>query len=155
MFKVSQKIALACLVLALGAALNECFAQAAAPSAGIDLRPLLNEVLLPLASVVATILGTLAIAWVKKRLALEDTAQTRLLGEIADEALKKAVAYARGMGERQVGALSPSVSTGSLVVDNAVRYAIAQIPDTLKRLGYDPTTDEGRAAIERMVRARF
>lgn len=151
MIRWHHRLALA--ALALGVILV-ADARADAPSIGIDLRPIMAEVVIPFLAALITALAGSLIAWVLKRLDLTDTEQGKLLGEIADRALKMGLEYARAVGDKAVERMGP-VSTGTPLVDVAANYAIAQIPDTLRRLGYDPNTPEGREAIVRMVRARF
>jgi hypothetical protein len=128
-------------------------AAAAESSNALDLRPLLTETVIPILSTALLALGLAAIAWLRRRLGIEDN---RALGEIADKALVRGVQFAENALRAEVangGWAQPAIE--SELVRRAAAYVTQQIPDTLRQLGYDPATPEGRAAIDRMIRARL
>lgn len=136
-----------------GAALFYALPALAAEGDVLDLRPLLTETVIPLLATVLLSLGIAAIAWIKRRLGIEDN---RALGEILDKAAVRAVQFAENTLR---GGLSEAgwtrLEIKNEILRTAARYVEQQVPDTLKQLGFDPATPEGRAAIDRMIQARL
>lgn len=114
---------------------------------GIDLTPLVGIANLAITTfaTVATaaipIAGYFAIQWLRAH-----AAQTRQQTQLAaappvDNAIQKGFAYSAQHG------LDPISGTAD--------YTVAQVPEQLKTLGFDPATDVGKAAVTRMVTARL
>jgi len=147
----------ACLAYAAVAALVGPGALAEAPGAPaagkIDLRQLLIDTVIPgVVVVVGAALTTLA-ARALRWLGVQDN---KALGDVVDKALVRAVQYAGNVAVQKAMSAEwarPEIKSNALRA--AVEYAVAQVPGPLKKLGYDPSTPEGRAAIERMIVARL
>lgn len=114
---------------------------------GIDVSPLVpvvNLAITTLATVCTVgipILGWYAVQWLRAH-AAQVTQQTQTAAAAqADSVIQKGIAYA--------------AQKGVDAVPGAACYAIQQAPDLFKRLGFDPSTDAGKAAVTRMVTARL
>jgi len=114
---------------------------------GIDLSPLAGVANLAITTftTVATaaipIAGFYCIQWLRAH-----AAQTRQATQVAaapqvDNAIQKGFSYSQQQG------IDP--------IAGAVDYAIKQVPQQLKTLGFDPATEDGKAAVTRMVTARL
>lgn len=122
------------------------FAQAAAPATptfGIDLRPLLNEIVLPLVGAAALWLAT----WLATRIAgwLKISRDDRVRAYL-EKALLLAIDYGKSRLE-QGGPLTFQVK--SQIVAAAANYAVEHVPGALKHFGVD---QEG---LRRMLAARL
>lgn len=131
---------------------NKSFAQAASETL-VDIRPLVNEFVVPFLSAAILTLGSYLLLRLRRWLGIQDNDR---LAHLADQALRNAVTYAENVAQSHVmSAKWSQADVKSKTLATAVRYASEQIPATLKKLGYDPATEEGRKAIERLIVARL
>lgn len=145
------------LYLAVAALLALCalsgapaFAEGAtvpvAESWAINMRPLINEVVVP---ILAGLLGLLA-TWISTRLVgvLKLEHDDALRG-IIENGMQKGIAYALSKLDDATKSMPLSFEVRSKIVADAANYVIGATPDALKKLGV--TKD----AIERAVAARL
>lgn len=125
----------------------------------IDLSPLIpviNGLITALAGVltIATpILAYYLIVWLRNHgIAMSAQAQAALVKQ-ADGVIAHGVAYSQATAD--VGINNLKVASPSDTVTKAASYVIAQAPDLLAKLGFDPRTEAGQQAIVRMVTARL
>lgn len=116
-------------LLAIGAA------YAADPSTAIDIAPLVRETLLPIASAVGLVLAT----WLGKKLAdlLGVQREDKLAGKL-EEAMKNGLAFAQARLERKIGDGPILIDVKREIVAEAAKYAVEQVPGTLKALSVTP-----------------
>lgn len=114
---------------------------------GIDMSPLVQVVNLAITTLATVgtvgipILGFYAAQWLRAHtVQMKQQTQTAAAAQ-ADNVIQKGIAYASQQGDP--------------VVPGATCYAIMQAPDLFKRLGFDPATEAGAAAVTRMVTARL
>lgn len=130
-----------------------CFGPAAFADTGaiIDLKPLI-EPLIGLLGVLLTILTTLAIRWVSKRLGVEDLARQEFVTKGIEQLLERATDFAAG---RLRDASFTTITTKSEALAVALSYAVEKAPDLLNKAGLDPSTSAGRDKLIDMVEARL
>lgn len=116
----------------------------------IDLSPILN-IGIEILAIVLMVVASWAVTALARRLGVEAQGE---LASIAQDAVQHAVAFAVRMA-RERGDDTAKLAVQSEVLREAVGYVIESVPKTLERLGIDPDTVEGRARIEKMVRARL
>lgn len=125
----------------------------------IDLSPLIpvvNGLITALAGVLTVATPVLAyylVVWLRNHgIAMSAQAQNEMVKQ-ADNLIAKGIAYSHATADEGINNLK--VASPSNVVTKAASYAIAQAPDLLAKLGFDPRTEDGQAAIVRMVTARL
>jgi hypothetical protein len=125
----------------------------------IDLSPLIpviNGLITAVAGVAAIatpMLAYYAVMWLRNHgIKVSNEAQGELIKQ-ADNLIQKGLSFSTATAD---GALNNiKVASPNETVTKAASYAIAQAPALLKKLGFDPTTEEGQQAIVRMVTARL
>lgn len=116
----------------------------------LDLSPILNTGIEILA-IVLMVAASWAVTALARRLGVE--AQGELAG-IAQDAIERGVLFAAELATQRSEDIN-KVAVRNDLVREAAQYVTESVPRTLKRLGIDPDTEEGRLQIEKMVRARL
>lgn len=134
------------LVAAAAVSVPIAYAQAAAPATptfGIDLRPLLNEIVLPLAGAAAVWLAT----WISTRIAgwLKISRDDRVRAYL-EKALLLGIDYGKSRLERGTPL---TLQVKSQIVATAATYAVEHVPAALKHFGVD------KDGLTRMLAARL
>lgn len=151
---ITATVAYAAVAVAIGFGwmADKSFAQVASQTV-VDIRPFVNEFVIPFMTTVALALGSYILIRLRRWLGIQDNDK---LASLADDALRNAVTYAENIAKSKIESGDwARIDVRNKVVAQAVGYVQEQIPATLKKLGFDPATPEGRAAIERMVVARL
>lgn len=114
-----------------------------APPSAVDLRPLLNEVVLPLGTAIAVWLA----GWITTRLAgfLKISRDDRVRAYL-EKALLLAIDYGRSRLDRGTPI---TVQVKSQIVADAANFAILHVPGALKHFGVD------QDGLKRMLAARL
>lgn len=120
------------------------------------LVPVINGLITAIAGIATVAMPIIAyyfIVWLRNHgIAVSASAQGELVKR-ADDLIQKGLAYSKATADAGVSGLK--VAAPSETVAKAANYAMAQAPDLLAKLGFDPTTAAGQQAIVRMVTARL
>lgn len=143
--------------LALAVALTNTSAQS------IDFSPLVpavNGLIATLATVLIAATPFFAwyiVQWLRGHGVKVSAEAQQKLGDILEKAAVKGFDYARVKSTIAVDAElnTLKIPVGNELVATAANYTLAQIPDTLKKLGIDPATPEGQAQLVRFLTARL
>lgn len=125
-------------------------AEVAEQAFSIDLSSIVDRVIEAIALVVAALaawLGQRALTW----LGLQNDATYRAY---LDVALQNGIAYGKAKLAEKVGPMS-KLETHNQLVALAATFAVAQVPGALARFGIDPKTQDGQAALSRLITARL
>lgn len=107
----------------------------------IDLAPLVNQVIIPLATPVVAGIASWALANIAAHFKIRVQDSQR---ELINAVIYRGIAYASSKAPSTI-----NVSTGSAVKDMAANYVIEHVPGALRSLGVTP------AALGQMVEARL
>ncbi len=103
--------------------------------ATIDLAPLVHQVLLPIAVAVGGVLAT----WLAKKMAdLLGVQRDDKLAARLEDAMQKGLAFAQSRLEKKIGQGPILLDVKHEIVAEATRYAVDQVPGTLKALNVTP-----------------
>ena len=112
----------------------------------VDISPLINQVLIPF----AVALGSVLAAWIAAKVAaLLGIKRDDALAAKLEEAMKNGLALAQARLEERIGAGPINIETKSQLVATAATYARDHVPGTLKALGVTP------AALQEKLEARL
>lgn len=112
----------------------------------IDFGPLFNLVIWPALGVVF-----LAVAGV-----IAKRVEAKWGLKVDKETIETAVQAGLQLAQAKVASANiTSVAVQSEIIANAANYAIAHVPDTLKRVGVDVSTAAGKAALQEKIEARL
>lgn len=112
----------------------------------VDISPLINQVLIPF----AVALGSVLAAWIAAKVAaLLGIKREDALAAKLEEAMKNGLALAQARLEERIGTGPINIETKSQLVATAATYARDHVPGTLKALGVTP------AALQEKLEARL
>ncbi len=135
-------MALACILLALRSAMAADSVQ----QFTIDFGPLFTLVIWPALSIIAVAIASVIAFQLKSRFGLEVDKKT------IETALQSGLQYAQSKASQ---ANISSVVVQNKIVADAANYVISHVPDTLKSVGVDVSTPEGRANLQEKLEARL
>lgn len=102
----------------------------------VDISPLINQVLIPF----AVALGSVLAAWIAAKVAaLLGIKREDALAAKLEEAMKNGLALAQARLEERLGAGPINIETKHQLVATAATYARDHVPGTLKALGVTPS----------------
>jgi hypothetical protein len=112
----------------------------------IDFGPLFTLVIWPALSVVALALAGVIAAGIKKKWGVEVDKKT------IETAMQAGLQLAQS---KVASADITSLTVQSKIIADTANYAIAHVPDALKNMGVDVTTDAGKASLQEKIEARL
>lgn len=112
----------------------------------IDFGPLFSLVIWPALSVVFLALAGVIAARIQKKWGIEVDKKT----------IETAVQSGLQLAQAKVASANiSSVTVQNKIVADAANYAIAHVPDALKNLGVDVSTEQGKASLQEKIEARL
>lgn len=112
----------------------------------IDFGPLFNLVIWPALSVVFLALAGVIAARIQKKWGIEVDKKT----------IETAVQAGLHLAQSKVATSDiTKIEVQSKIVADAANYAIAHVPDALKNMGVDVSTDAGKASLQEKIEARL